>query len=304
MKLWPTYLLSLITLIASAQQFDNAIARVNYSYTHIRDTNNRANLYQEQMLLVVGKNASIYTSFDKIAYLKERANYIKEQNKINGGPIQNLRLTGSRKPTTGFDIYFFAKEKEFHFVELLMANNYVVKDTATQIDWRITQDTTNFLGIHCRKASANFKGRNWTAWYSTEIPLVSGPWKLNGLPGLIVSAYDEKHEIEFKLEELTQVTPENIDESEEKIPLGTGSMIASYRQYYGGIIQMPQAIKTTKAEMIRLKQAITANPEAVMNSMLAGQGSIKKQSSGTGTTVQKQNTYNNPIELPEKKKLN
>jgi len=301
MKLCLTYLLSLIALIVSAQQPDQAIARVKYSYTHTRDTNNRDNVYQEQMLLVVGKNMSIYTSFDKIAYLKARANHIKEQNKINGGPIQNLRLTGSRKPTTSFDIYFFAKEKEFHFIELLMANTYVFKDSATQIGWKITKDTTNFLGIHCRKASANFKGRNWTAWYATELPFASGPWKLNGLPGLIISAYDEKHEVEFKLEELTRVTPENIDESEELIPLGTGSMLSTYRQYFGSVIQMPQAIKTTKAEIIRLKQAMSANPEAALNSMLAGQGSIKKQSSGTTPTIQKQNIYNNPIELPEKK---
>ncbi len=300
MKLWLTYLLFLIAPSISAQQPDRAIARVNYSYSHIRDTNNRANVYQEQMLLVVGKNASLYTSFDKIAYLKERANYIKEQNKINGGPIQNLRLTGSRKPTTSFDIYFFAKEKEFYFTELLMANKYVFKDTATQINWKITKDTSSFSGIQCRKASAYFKGRNWIAWYAPELPFESGPWKLNGLPGLIVCAYDEKHEVDFKLQEITRVTPENTDESEEMIPIGTGSMLSSFRQYLGGVIEMPQAIKTTKAEMIRLKQAIMANPEAAMNSIFAGQGSIKKISPGNTPKMQPKNNYNNPIELTEK----
>ena len=49
----------------------------------------------------------------------------------------------------------------------------------------------------CFKASCNFRGRDYTAWFTLEIPLPYGPWKLQGLPGLILEAYDTDKEIYF-----------------------------------------------------------------------------------------------------------
>ena len=39
----------------------------------------------------------------------------------------------------------------------------------------------------CHLATCEFRGRKWQAWYS-DIPYSLGPWKLNGLPGLILEA--------------------------------------------------------------------------------------------------------------------
>ena len=41
-------------------------------------------------------------------------------------------------------------------------------------------------------AKTTFKGRNYFAWYSIEIPINSGPYKFNGLPGLVVELFDSK----------------------------------------------------------------------------------------------------------------
>ena len=46
-------------------------------------------------------------------------------------------------------------------------------------------------------ARCKFKGRTWTAWFTTDIPLDNGPWKLCGLPGLILRAYDAKQQYIF-----------------------------------------------------------------------------------------------------------
>jgi hypothetical protein len=37
-----------------------------------------------------------------------------------------------------------------------------------------------------------FKGREYIVWYAPSIAYAEGPWKLGGLPGLILEAYDKE----------------------------------------------------------------------------------------------------------------
>lgn len=66
------------------------------------------------------------------------------------------------------------------------------------IEWRLTDTTTTVLGYRCQGAECDFRGRRWTAFFAEEIPLTDGPWKLHGLPGLIMKATDEKGEYTFE----------------------------------------------------------------------------------------------------------
>ncbi len=57
-----------------------------------------------------------------------------------------------------------------------------------KIQWAISDSTKTVLGYDCIMATANYHGRDWTAWFTPDIPLQEGPWKLTGLPGLILEA--------------------------------------------------------------------------------------------------------------------
>lgn len=66
---------------------------------------------------------------------------------------------------------------------------YVVEEPIENIDWTLSEDSLkNVLGYDCIMATADYHGRKWTAWFTPEIPLQTGPWKLAGLPGLILEA--------------------------------------------------------------------------------------------------------------------
>lgn len=63
--------------------------------------------------------------------------------------------------------------------------------------WEIGDSTKNILGYECHVASTDYHGRHWTVWFATDIPIQDGPWKLSGLPGLILEAREESGQHHF-----------------------------------------------------------------------------------------------------------
>ena len=61
------------------------------------------------------------------------------------------------------------------------------------IAWTLTDDTLTVSGYLCQQATATHRGVEWRVWYTEEIPSSAGPWRLRGLPGLIVKAESEAH---------------------------------------------------------------------------------------------------------------
>lgn len=61
----------------------------------------------------------------------------------------------------------------------------------------MTDEKKDIIGFVCTKATCEFRGRNWTVWFTTELPVSDGPWKFNGLPGLILKAEDDKGHYSF-----------------------------------------------------------------------------------------------------------
>ncbi|WP_312083775.1 GLPGLI family protein [Epilithonimonas hominis] len=66
-------------------------------------------------------------------------------------------------------------------------------------NWKLVSETKVINSITCKKAEVNYKGRDWIAWYSTDIPFPYGPYKFSGLPGLIVKITDKTGDYDFEL---------------------------------------------------------------------------------------------------------
>ena len=93
------------------------------------------------------------------------------------------------------DIFLLSSNnKTLNHYAIIIADYYMVTEPVEQIKWITTRETATILNYKCFKATANFRGRDWTAWFTQDIPVSGGPWKLNGLPGLVLKAEDsEKH---------------------------------------------------------------------------------------------------------------
>ncbi len=69
-----------------------------------------------------------------------------------------------------------------------MSEKGVYSEPFGELIWEIGDSTKTVLDYECIMATACYHGRKWTAWFTPEIPLQDGPWKLRGLPGLILEA--------------------------------------------------------------------------------------------------------------------
>ncbi|MFN0257106.1 GLPGLI family protein [Pedobacter ureilyticus] len=283
--------------ISFAQQAELAIAKAKYTFSHVLDTNKRDKPYTEEMLLIIGKNSSLYTSNVRLEQQINFKKHVAEQIRNNGGTLNGAQIISNRKrPTIETDYYIFNQENKFYTVEKLM-REYLTEEEIPKIDWKINKDTLTFSGLKCQKATANFKGRNWIAWFAPELPFPNGPWKLNGLPGLIVDAYDEKKEVQFKFAgfEAVKVNPIDLKSATEDEKALTTAMM-------GNEIRIPvKALKVSAQELNRLKKAKNDDPYGFAKAQLAGTGmegllNITKQSFGN-RPVPTASQFNNPIEL-------
>lgn len=309
-----TIIASFIASTTFAQNADKALARVRYTFSHMRDTTQRDNFYTENMLLVIGKNASVYTSYDKINRDEEMKKKLEEQIRNQAGTSGNINISGSTyKPVTPIDYFYFVNENKFFTKERLITS-YLIEETASKINWKITKDTASFSGVKCQKALAYFKGRNWVAWFAPELPFQSGPWKLNGLPGLIVEAHDERNEVKFQFAGIDKVTETAaVKDNEQPVAMANGGTgVIKFAgmdgsSYLGNEIKLPtDAVKTTQKELDKLKEARDKDPQGFLNAQLAsrntgGSFSVTNTTRISAPNGGKKMVVNNPIELPEKK---
>lgn len=93
------------------------------------------------------------------------------------------------------------KNKRFNYVdynenklvstESVLYDEFNVTESIPILEWKLLDKTKSIGNFECKLATTTFRGRNYSAWYTEKYPLKFGPWKFNGLPGLIVNIFDD-----------------------------------------------------------------------------------------------------------------
>ncbi len=89
-----------------------------------------------------------------------------------------------------FVLYVGYPEGEISVFDKITPNRYFYTEPLPDFGWELTDDTLTVGGYLCQKAVGKYGGRTWTAWYSEDVSAPYGPWKLRGLPGMILKAED------------------------------------------------------------------------------------------------------------------
>ena len=102
--------------------------------------------------------------------------------------------------------------------EILISRLIPVFENIPRLDW-VIQDETKKIGSNvCQRATCTFRGRNYIAWFATDINIGAGPYKFQGLPGLILEVTDDQGKISFTMKDITIPYRSNIPINSNYIP--------------------------------------------------------------------------------------
>lgn len=94
-------------------------------------------------------------------------------------------------------LYKDYKEREIYSKNEVAYKYFTVKDSLDIFNWNILRDKQEILGFSCQMATMDFRGRKYEAWFTTKLP-IGGPWKYDGLPGLIMEIKSIDNFIAYK----------------------------------------------------------------------------------------------------------
>ncbi|HEY0298911.1 MAG TPA: GLPGLI family protein [Arachidicoccus sp.] len=222
--------------------------KVFYNFSNIPDTTRPDSLTQEVFELDFAKNASMFISYSsklRDSAMKKAFEEAEKNAAIDANGQRQLHLT---TPFSVADNQTFSRDqfytdtknscKNTHIMNII-TSVFLIEDTASKTDWHIEDSTKEIQGNLCQKAIGKSHGRTYSVWFCSDIAYSFGPRRLNGLPGLILEAHDEKHEVNYTFDHIETVT---------------GS---------GEVIGLPETgIKTTPKEFTKVQEAFEKNPEA------------------------------------------
>jgi GLPGLI family protein len=185
-------ILFLLPYLTMAQTINESKIKVVYGF-HIPFTDRTSD----------EKYAYLIADYQHSLFVTQRRDFPEPENQMTRDE-KGISIKVSNADDIGTYVYRdFSKDSiVYRQVGSKFMSAILVTDKWQNIAWEITDETKKIGEYKCTKATGRFRGRDYTAWFAEEIPISSGPWKLFGLPGLILEAYDSKMEFHAFAKEL------------------------------------------------------------------------------------------------------
>lgn len=158
--------------------------------------------------------------------------------------VRNLNGGAMALPRTPYNYTLFTNaEQKFLIKDFIQGKYYELEDQAN-IHWKPSNETKMKNNIKLKKATADFRGRTYTAWYDDSAKFNANPWKFVGLKGIVYEVQDDngRHTWELIKYEKTNASLKN--------PFDPAATMVSYRQYP----------KLRYALSEKLEKALSQNP--------------------------------------------
>lgn len=170
--------------------------RFIYEYKFISDSTNIDDVKTEMMFLDTTKDGSKYYSYT--VFNSDSIMKVDLEKQLAATGSINVK-SDMQKGSVRYSVTKTYPDYKINLHRRLGMDAYNISDDR-KINWKISSEKEKIGEWNAQKAEADFAGRHWTAWFSTEIPIQDGPYKFRGLPGLIVKVEDKtgSHKMELK----------------------------------------------------------------------------------------------------------
>ncbi|WP_185151736.1 GLPGLI family protein [Chryseobacterium sp. SN22] len=183
----------LITTVALLNA-QNSANRFFYELTY-KPNKDSAKLEKEMMVLDIDQSKSLYQSYENIQ-IDSIANVVIKEASNTGFP--DFKRMGNRRARFTHQISKSYPIREVLYKDRIAIDYYSYREDPSLI-WKISDEKQKIRTYNAQKATVDFGGRKWIAWFTTDIPFPDGPYKFYGLPGLIVKVSDEAGNYSWEL---------------------------------------------------------------------------------------------------------
>lgn len=206
---------------------------------------------------------------------------------INGEANQSYFLTSSADNNFNTQIFKDTKKGILKKYETIQYQTFSA-NTTFPATWKLFSEFKTLLGHKCQKAEIEFGGRSWVAWYAVDIPIPDGPYKFNGLPGLILQVASADGEYSFNCQGITKTASHAIMVPKPVIEYGNEANEKVIKQR---IIKDPASLYRSQLQSLKSNDMVfTVSYEGKVLSSLDTEKQITEELRSW------QKTHNNPIE--------
>ena len=200
--------------------------KATYEITWQIDSTNVESVENDAMELYIGDRVSMFSSRERLigdGVLQNRGN----------NPSASHRNTQGIPKKFNYYIYKGIPDNKVSFTQKIIKDNFQYVEDLNQFEWEILPETKDILGYKVQKATTRFAGRNYIAWFTPEIPITDGPYKFNGLPGLILEIADTRNHYSFILKNFEIFTePEMLEfDTKDYIPTTKNNFLKALGEF-------------------------------------------------------------------------
>lgn len=180
-----TLALCLVAIVALAQE--KADIRVSYVQKYKNNTG-----YDIEKNFVLYTNGTVSKFCDPVAeYVDSLCSTPKGRDEYSMMLTKAIESgTTPLSPSSTLCVFQSFDDNSMTVFDQSGSDHYTYTEHMYEMEWIIGDSIKSILGYECAMATSSYHGREWTAWFTPEIPAPLGPWKFHGLPGLILEATD------------------------------------------------------------------------------------------------------------------